>query len=144
MDDGDRHESTCQPHDDISAEQTAIATTLRVPLLATSQPRWSYITGVVVGTGDCPDNGIVPTDSEIRTIADLLEEYCCRWYRTSFRAEMKRRGPFDIDGAANLGYFLKRPIGGWVYRKRTWDRGPYWAPDGELLSLHEVIGRMRR
>lgn len=133
-----------EPYNDISAEQTAFATALRIPLLATSQPHWSYITGVVVGTGEFPDNGIVPTDAEIRVIADRLEEYCSRWYRTSFRAAMKRRGPFDIDGAANLGYFLKRPSGSWVYRKRTWDRGPYWAPNNELLSLHEVIGRMRR
>ena len=132
-----------EPYNDISAEQTALATALRIPLLATSQPHWSYITGVVVGSGDFSDNGIVPTDAEIHVIADRLEEYCSRWYRTSFRAAMKRRGPFDIDGAANLGYFLKRPNGSWVYRKRTGDRGPDWAPDNELLSLHEVVGRMR-
>lgn len=43
---------TYHPGDNITAEQTELATILRVPLLTTAYPSWHYITGIVVNEGD--------------------------------------------------------------------------------------------
>lgn len=127
---------------DISAEQTERATSLRIPFLSTSSPEWAYITGIVVG-GSWIDNGVVPTEAEVEAIAGHLEDYCVRWYRASFREAMREFAPYDIEGAANLGYYMKRPGGGWCYRKKTWDRGPRWLPmaDDPAATVEEVIDR---
>ena len=105
---------------DISPQQTEFATNLRIPILATSNPRWSYITGIVVCDSRYFTTGIMPTEDEITLVATQLAQYNT-WYRQSFIEAMKHFAPYDIDGGANLGYYLKRPDGQWTYRKRTWD-----------------------
>ena len=132
------------PEHDISPEQTEYATSLRIPFLATSQPRWFYITGVVVGD-TLLEEGIVPDESEITAIAERLEEYRTYWYNQSYRKAMTNFAPYDIDGGANLAYFIKHCNGGWAYRKRTWCIGPYWMPqrDDPPLSLQQVLDRTR-
>ncbi len=132
-----------EPGDDISRHQTAFATALRVPILSSSNPEWQYVTGIVVGDG-FPDEGQMPTDSEIAAVAGLLGLYCERWYNQTFRQHMLRRAPYDIDGRANLGYLIKYLNGGWAYRKKTWREGAYWAPplDEPLMTLEQVIARM--
>lgn len=117
---------TWEPENDISPEQTELATSLRVPFLTSEYPRWNYITGIVVRNETYFQVGIVPTDDEVREVAAHLENYCT-YYRQSFRDAMKHFAPYDIDGGANLGWYMKRPDGGWCYRKRTWS-GPQWWP----------------
>ncbi|WP_225506610.1 hypothetical protein [Mycolicibacterium fortuitum] len=58
---------------------------------------------------------------------------------------MKEFAPYDIDSSANLGYFIKRPDGGWAYRKRTWERGPQWVPQPPepTETLQQVLDRTR-
>ncbi|OHU47378.1 hypothetical protein BKG82_27605 [Mycobacteroides chelonae] len=127
---------------DISVEQTEHATSLRIPFLSSSSPEWAYITGIVVGES-WVDKGVVPTETEVESIAKHLDDYCVRWYRDSFRNTMREFAPYDIDGAANLGYYMKRPGGGWCYRKKTWDHGPRWLPmpDESAATVEEVIDR---
>lgn len=131
------------PGNDISPQQTAHATKLRVPFLTTTQPEESYIIGIVVG-GDF--EGLVPTDDEVTLMAERLKEYCTHWYRESFLDTMAQFAPYDIDGSANLGYFIKRGDNSWAYRKRTWSFGPYWVPayNDEPQTLEQVLDRSRR
>lgn len=97
---------------DISKHQTEFATNLRVPILATAWPRWNYITGIVVRESG-PDHGIMPTEDEIAAVAAQLQEYNL-YYGQAFIDAMKHFAPYDIDGGANLGYYLKRPDGVWT------------------------------
>ncbi|WP_454232174.1 hypothetical protein [Mycolicibacterium fortuitum] len=136
---------------DISPEQTDLATSLRIPILTTEHPRWNYITGIVVRNDRYFEVGVMPTEDEVRVLAAHLETYC-EYYRQSFRDAMRHFAPFDIDGGANLGYYMKRPDGGWCYTKRTWRSGPSWWPspwfhrldedrEGPPLPLSHVISR---
>lgn len=104
---------------DISDQQTEFATNLRIPILATAYPRWNYITGIVV-CDDILNHGIMPIDDEITAVAAQLQDYST-YYQQAFLDAMRQFAPYDIDGGANLGYYLKRPDGWWTYRKRTWE-----------------------
>lgn len=128
----------------ISEHQSELATSLRVPLLTSQNPRWNYITGIVVCDEQYGDHGIVPSDDEIRLLGAHLAEYN-RYYRQEFVDAMKHFAPYDIDGGANLGYYMKRPSGGWCYRKRTWYSHHWWPqnwPDpAPVLPLSHVLVR---
>lgn len=127
----------------ISSAQTEHATKLRVPFLNTSEPMRAYLIGVVIDEQVLP-GGVVPDNSEVDVLAEHLEDYCRRFYRQSAREAMRSRAPFDIDPAANLGYYLKHADGSWCYRKRTWVTGAsYWFPpgDGTSESLEQLIAR---
>lgn len=126
---------------DLSLEQTEFAKSHRVPLLSSSEPRWCYITGIVIQHNEFfVTNGIVPTEDEIRMVGSFAEEYRQHWYNDSFRNAMTEFAPYDIDGGANLAYLIKRPEGDWCYRKRTWRMGPRWSgPHGKPGSLVEVL-----
>lgn len=115
---------------DISPYQTELATSLRIPILTSSMPRWHYITGIVV-CDNIINHGIMPDEDEIRAVAEQLRKYNL-WYRKAFLDAMRNFAPFDIDGGANLGYYLKRPDGWWTYRKRTWDSPRFSKKFGEL------------
>ncbi|MCV7434842.1 hypothetical protein [Mycolicibacterium bacteremicum] len=111
---------------DISPHQNGLATSLRIPILTSAFPRWNYITGIVVCDG-VVDQCVMPTDDEIRLLRDHLDLYN-RYYRQAFLDAMRDFAPYDIDGGANLGYYMKRPDSGWCYRKRTWQLGARWWP----------------
>ncbi|EIU12252.1 hypothetical protein MA5S0422_2961 [Mycobacteroides abscessus 5S-0422] len=127
----------------ISSEQTDYAIALRIPFLSSCRPAWHYITGIVVQGSGADRDGVVPTDDEVETVAKHLEAYCAHWYRDSYRRTMREFAPFDIDGGANLGYYMKRANGGWCYRKRTWEIGPRWMPRPEdpIETIDQVIER---
>lgn len=128
---------------DISPNQTDHATALRVPLLTTGSPHWNFITGIVVNDG-FGDRGIMPTDDEVDQVAEYLTGYKDRWLNQRFQEAMTHFAPFDIDGGANAGYYMKRPDGRWSYRKRTWCEGPRWwcHGDGSLtLCIAHNLGR---
>lgn len=129
----------------ISGAQTEYATTLRIPFLSTSEPIRAYLIGVVIDEHAHPlPYGVAPDNDEVAALAEHLEDYCRRFYRETARQAMRERGPFDIDSAANLGYYLKRPDGTWCYRKRTWDTGvSYWFPPvgGIPETLEQLIAR---
>lgn len=135
---------------DLSPLQSELATSLRVPLLATSNPSWPYITGIVVGGIYCWSTegfggGVLPTDDEICMVGSFLEHYCDYWYRGNFLAEMREKAPYDLDDGANLAYLIKRPDGGWGYRKKTWrwDTSPHWWGQGEQpVSLLPVLDQI--
>lgn len=115
---------------DISPQQTAFAAALRVPILSTEYPRWNYITGIVVRDEQYLEVGVMPTEDEITQVATHLESYS-GYYNQAFRDVMREFAPYDIDGGANLGYYIKRPDGGWMFRKRTWSSGAqYWPQPG--------------
>ena len=124
---------------DIGPHQTELATQLRIPILATGSPRWNYLTGIVVAD-TILDKGAMPTDDEVREVADWLRRYNL-YYNQAFLKAMRDFAPYDIDGGANLGYLMKRPTGGWCYQKRTWSHG--WRPMEKdvPLSLTEVLNR---
>src|ERR1035437_3194114 len=115
---------------DISDQQTEFATSLRIPILATSCPCWNYITGIVV-CDDILNHGIMPCEDEISAVAAQLAKYNT-WYRRSFVDAMHHLGPYDIDGGANLGYYLKQPDGWWTYRKTTWSSPRFSKKIGSL------------
>lgn len=120
---------------DISPQQTAHATALRVPILSTGSPHWNYITGIVV-SDNIVDHGIMPTEDEVAEVAAYLTGYKDRWLNESFQNAMTHFAPYDIDGSANAGYFMKRPDGRWCYHCRTWRNGPRWWNHGDgSLSL---------
>ncbi|WP_142304852.1 hypothetical protein [Mycobacterium avium] len=121
---------TWEGHSDISPRQTGFATAVRVPLLASANPQWNYITGIVVCDG-IVDHGVMPTDDEIAQVGAYLVEYRDRWLNKSFQNAMAHFAPYDIDGGANGGFYLKRPDGHWVYRKRTWTEGKRWWDYGD-------------
>lgn len=127
---------------DISPEQTELATRLRIPFLSSPYPRWNYITGIVVSD---LYQGIVPTEDEVTVVAGFLREYCDRWYYAHFCAQMERFAPYDIDGGANLSYFIKFTHGGWAYRKRTWTSGPSWVPEPNqsAKTIEQVLDQLR-
>jgi hypothetical protein len=133
----------------ISPRQTQHATRLRVPILDTFNPGWDYITGIVVQDlehPEWPNRGQMPTEPEVELVAQHLHEYCARWYGQSYLNRMREFAPYDVDGGANLAYFIKWDNGGWGYRKRTWQYGPLFVPtfDAEPESLARVIDRTRR
>ena len=128
---------------DISPEQTEFALQLRIPFLTSPYPRWNYITGIVVGDGFAWPISL-PTEEEVTLVANFLKEYNDHWYRQSFVSDMVRFAPYDIDGGANLAYFMKHPHGGWSYRKRTW-QGPEWVPgfNKPPQTLEQVLDSLR-
>jgi len=82
------------------------------------------------------DHGIVPDEYEVRRIAQYLTDYRNRWLNQSFQDAMAHFDPYDIDGGANAGFYLKRPDGRWAYRKRTWTMGSrWWSYGDESLDL---------
>lgn len=126
---------TWDGHADISPLQTEFATNLRMPFLVSPNPQWNYITGIVVGD-NIPDHGIMPTEDEVSEVAAYVVSYRNRWLRQSFQDAMAHLAPYDIDSGANAGYYMKRPDGHWVYRKRTWTTGKRWWDYGDgSLSL---------
>jgi len=88
----------------------------RFPIASTAYPRWCYVTAVVVGD---LWGGITPTDDELRMVASFHDEYIQNFYRESYKAELRRKYPFDVDGGANGRYLLKRESGGWSFRRAT-------------------------
>lgn len=128
---------------DISPHQTELATSLRIPFLVNSSLLWQYVTGFIVNpeadpTGpDLLDAGMVPDEDDVRLLAQYQDAYRERWYCEGHKIRMARFAPYDIDGSANFGFFKKREDG-WVYRKKTWDRGPHWVGvvNGEPSALH--------
>jgi hypothetical protein len=98
---------------DISPAQTEFATSLRIPFLSSANPRWNHITGIVV-CDNILDHGIVPTEDEVAVVAAHLVEYRNHWFNQSFQRAMAHFAPYDIDGGANLGYYMKRPDGRWA------------------------------
>lgn len=125
---------------DISPLQSELATSLRVPLLTSEHPRWNYITGIVVRDEPYFETGIMPTDDEIRAVAAHLGEYN-KYYRQSFLTAMAEFAPFDIDGSANMGYYMKRPDGFWSYRKRTWQYPRWWPVESNPTTLDEILNK---
>ena len=109
---------------DISDKQTEHATHLRIPFLTSSHPRWNYVTGIVV-EHNILDMGIVPTMDEVEQVGAWLQRYN-RYYNPQFLSVMREFAPFDIDGAANLGYLMKRAEDDWYYVKRSWQHGGWW------------------
>lgn len=136
------YDRTWSSRGDISEHQTEFATSLRIPILnvSLSGAHWNYITGIYVGE-DILDHGVMPTEREIIQVAAQLSSYN-QYYRSSFRAAMEHFAPYDIDGGANLGYYMKRPDGGWCYRKRTWRSG-WWPREDKrvVLPLSHVLAR---
>lgn len=130
---------------DVSGWQTDLATNLRVPLVTSSHPRWTYVTAIVVGE-DMPKGdyeGMLPTEAEVRMVASFCDEYRERTYRPGFAALMRDFAPFDIDSSANLGYLRKDDAGGWHYRKRTWRSGPMWSTPHEGATLVELLDHIK-
>ena len=114
---------------------------MRVPLVTSPYPRWNFITSVVVS--EVHWEGVRPTDHELRMIGSFHQQYIDSWYLDSYKAHMREKAPFDLDGGANGVVFMKRPDGGWGYRRMSWRSGPLFVPDfrSEPASLVSVMDR---
>lgn len=115
-----------------------LADELRVPLVTSTRPRWRYITAIAVDPHHTLWQYEMPNDDEIRAVACFHQEYVERWYRDSFKAEMRER-PYDLDGGANGIVFCKKPDGHWQYQKFTWQHGPWPFHDQPQMSLLELM-----
>lgn len=126
---------------DLSPAQTELATSLRIPFLASAHPRWYYVTGIVVSD---LYGGILPADDEVRIVASFDEEYREHWYRDSWKTRMAEFAPYDIDGGAVGRYLIKYKHGGWGYRISTWQYGPTFVPMSrdEPAGLVSVLDRL--
>lgn len=112
---------------DLSPLQSELATSLRIPFITSSHPRWYYVTAVVVE--DDLYGAAVPTDDELRMVASFNDQYREHWYRDSYKQKMREFAPFDIDGGAVGRYLIKyAKTGGWGFRRHTWQYGPTFVP----------------
>lgn len=119
---------------------------VRVPLINTPHPRWSYVTAIVVRAWPWQE-GPEPANDEIRMVGSFHEEYCSYWYgppHTGYRGRELDKRPFDIDGGAVGRFLTKYQHGGWGYRRRTWQYGPLFVPsfDDEPTPLVSVMDRI--
>lgn len=114
--------------EDISPEQTGLATSLRIPFITNPYPCWFYVTAVVVSHDPHLWKGLMPAEDEVRMVASFNDQYREHWYRDSYKQKMREFAPYDIDGGAVGRYLVKHVNGGWGYRKHTWQSGPAFVP----------------
>lgn len=116
--------------EDISPEQTELATELRIPFITNPHPRWRYVTAIVVNP--VPElhswGGLVPNEDEVRMVASFNDQYREYWYLETWSTRMREFAPYDIDGGAVGRYLIKHCSGGWGYRLHTWRSGPAFVP----------------
>jgi hypothetical protein len=126
--------TTDWPYD---ARQDDPLTALRIAVVPSSRPDWSYITAFDVS------NGQRPTGTEAEMIASFTREYIEHWYTATWKMRLAER-PFDIDGSANGITFRKWGEDDWGYRRRTWTMGPLYVPQSPQLraSASLTIGPM--
>lgn len=93
-------------------------TKLRIPVVKSARPEWSYIAAF-----DGSNDGR-PTDTEALMLQSFTREYIKHWYTPRWALRLAER-PFDIDGGANGYVFRKRGPGDWAYQQDSWSTG-YW------------------
>lgn len=98
-------------------------TKLRIPVVGSAWPAWSYI--VAFDCGRLDDEEFRPTGREAAMLRSFLDEYIARWCNDAW---LKKR-PFDIDGVANGLVFRKWGEGDWGYRRRSWPARPTYVPE---------------
>lgn len=135
-------DTTAWPYD---ADQHHPLTALRVPVIATTHPRWSYLAAVCVDEHrPCPlYNGQNPTEAEGKMIASFIDEYITHWYTPGWQHKLRTERPFPIDGGVNTVTFLKYGDGDWAYCRPTWEHGPvpvYPAVRAEIAKRGEHTG----
>lgn len=108
------------------ADQQDPLTELRIPVVGSAWPRWSYI--VAFDSGRIDSETFRPTDAEAAMLRSYLDEYIGRWYNGTWKAKLKDRA-FDIDGGANGLIFRKWGEGDWAYRRQSWSMGPTYVPE---------------
>lgn len=129
--------------DDADPEHPLAA--LRVPVVATTHPRWRYEVALIVSepaSGFGPGLvGVEPTEEEGRLVAAVIE-YRMRYYNAGWAEKMRAR-PLDVDGSTNTLLLLKRVGGGWSFRRASWTSGPPMWPsyDAEPIPLPAVLDR---
>lgn len=133
------------PYAEDGVQNRPLSLEMRVPIITTPYPRWSYITAIVVAGWPWHESP-EPSDDEIRMIGSFHEEYCSYWYgppHTGWRGRDMDKRLFDIDGGAVGVLFTKYPNGGWGYRLRTWQYGPTFVPrlDEDSMPLVAVMDR---
>jgi hypothetical protein len=130
------------PYAEDGVQRDEFAESLRLPIVRNPYPRFCYITAVM-GNDDVLYRSVRPTDEELRVVASFHEQYIEYWYTESYKAKMRKR-PFDLDGGANGRVLMKRPDGGWAYRRSSWTSGPAFVPnyDQAPTGLIEVLDRM--
>uniref|UniRef100_UPI003F4955B4 hypothetical protein n=1 Tax=Pseudonocardia sp. CA-138482 TaxID=3240023 RepID=UPI003F4955B4 len=132
-----------RPYDpeDISPRQIELATRLRVPFITTPYPSWNYVIAIVVSSPPHLWHGLVPTEDEVRVVAAYNDQYREYWYDAWWKQRMSDFAPYDIHGGTIGRYLIKRPDGGWAYRRRSWRYEPEFMPewDAEPLPLGPVL-----
>lgn len=132
--------------EDLSDQQSELATQLRIPILKSFYPRWNYVTGVVVEKWFDVYEGVMPTDDELVKIAEWLEQYN-QYYNQRYLNEMKEFAPYDIDGGANFHFLIKYADGTWGHKKPSW-QGHAWPlpllhPEHYGKTLDEILDKTR-
>lgn len=128
------------PFDDADTNDPLAA--LRIPVVRNPYPSWKYEVCLVINSADSAEisawEGPRPDDREVKQILAELD-YRMDWYNAGWQAKMRRR-PLDVDSSTNTVVLLKRPDGGWCYRRASWKTGPAMVPArGEIWTLEQVL-----
>lgn len=111
------------------ARQDDPLTPLRIPVVGTTNPRWSYLIALCINENpdSALDHGLRPTDAEAKTVRSAIDYQRSR-YREGWVKRVLDVRPLDIDGGYNTVTLIKRGEGDWAFRRSTWDRGPHLVP----------------
>ncbi|MYV77733.1 hypothetical protein GT352_27945 [Streptomyces sp. SID1046] len=116
---------------DTDADEHDPLTALRIPVVGSFNPRWSYIAAYLKPQSDHSytfGSADRPTDSEAKMIASYIEEYIQHWFNERYQRKLAER-PLDVDGGCNTTVFIKYGPGDWAYRRCSWQYGPLFVPE---------------
>lgn len=132
------------------AKATDPLTKLRIPVVTSPNPRWSYVAAYIDVNPEPYGWGSKerPTGREARMIASFVEEYKNHWYNERYKAKLAQR-PLDVDGGCNTTIFIKYGTDDWGYRLCSWIYGPTFVPEPPHLlgrklgplTLEQVMDR---
>lgn len=107
----------------------------RVPVVATSHPRWKYHVVLSKDNLWTHDPNVETTEQENDQLVAYLD-FRLRWYNESYRKQMFEKYPFDVDSGVNTIIFRKSWRFGWGYRMASFEGGYSWYPQWDKPETH--------
>ena len=102
-------------------------TQLRIPVVNTPYPRWSYLVALDTGADRLDGQWVRPTDAEAQQLASFTRHAIERWYNPTWKRKLAER-PFDIDEGAHGLVFCKYGPDDWGFRRSSWRVGALYFP----------------